>query len=61
MAQVRSLSVYEIVQRLGIKNDTVYKWVGRFGLSAHKVGRLLRFQVREVVRWIREGKAAIND
>lgn len=30
-------------------------------MSAHKVGRLLKFQVKEVDQWVREGKAACEN
>ncbi len=53
----RWLSVEEIAQHLGIKKDTVYKWVKNRHMPAHKVGRLLKFQVNEVDMWVREGKA----
>jgi len=54
----RWLSVDEIAQHLGIKKDTVYKWVRNKKMPSHKVGRLLKFQAGEVDRWVREGKAA---
>lgn len=57
----RWLSVDDIAQHLGIKKDTVYKWVGRRKMPFHKVGRLLKFQVGEVDRWVRDGKAAGNE
>jgi len=54
----RWLSVDEIAEHLGVKRDTIYKWVARKKMPAHKVGRLLKFQVEEVDRWVREGEAA---
>ena len=54
----RWLSVDEIAEHLGIKRDTVYKWVAHKNMPAHKVGRLLKFQIKEVDEWVREGKAA---
>ena len=56
----RWLSVDDITEHLGIKRDTVYKWVAHKNMPAHKVGRLLKFQVKEVDEWVREGKAAAN-
>jgi excisionase family DNA binding protein len=53
----RWLSVTEIAEHLGVKKDTVYKWVARKKMPAHKVGRLLKFQIKEIDQWIREGKA----
>ena len=54
----RWVSIDEIAEHLGVKKDTIYKWVARKKMPAHKVGRLLKFQINEVDRWIRTGKAA---
>lgn len=56
----RWVSVEEISEHLGVKKDTVYKWVARKRMPAHKVGRLLKFQIKEVDRWVKTGKAAPN-
>lgn len=53
----RWLSVDEIAEHIGVKRDTIYKWVSRRKMPAHKVGRLLKFQREEVDLWVREGKA----
>lgn len=49
----RWLSVDEIAGYLGIKRDTVYKWIERKNMPAHKVGRLWKFKVDEVDQWVR--------
>ncbi|MEI2609582.1 MAG: helix-turn-helix domain-containing protein [Candidatus Promineifilaceae bacterium] len=49
----RWLSVEEIAAYLGINQDTVYKWITRKQLPAHKVGRLWRFRREEVDDWVR--------
>jgi excisionase family DNA binding protein len=54
----RWLSVDEIAEHLGIKRDTVYKWVAHKNMPAHKVGRLLKFQIKEVDEWVRTGNAS---
>lgn len=51
----RWLSVEEIAAHLGISRDTVYKWIGRKELPAHKIGRLWKFRVDEVDAWVRAG------
>ena len=51
----RWLSVEEIAGYLSVKRDTVYKWIDRKNLPAHKVGRLLRFKISEVDEWVRQG------
>lgn len=58
--QERWLSVEEIAAHLGINRDTVYKWIDRKRMPAHKVGRLWKFQASEINEWIRTGKAAEN-
>ena len=40
VASDRWLSVDEIAEYLGIKRDTVYKWIERKKMPAHKVGSL---------------------
>ena len=54
----RWLSVAEIAKYLGVKRDTVYKWIERKGMPAHKVGRLWKFKQDEVDAWVRSGKAS---
>lgn len=54
----RWLSVDEIAIYLGVKRDTVYKWVTRKCMPSHKVGRLWKFKREEIDEWIRSGKAS---
>ena len=51
----RWLSVDEIAKYLGVSRDTVYKWIERKGLPAHKLGRLWKFRIDEVDDWVRAG------
>lgn len=53
----RWLSVGELAVHLGIKRDTVYKWIARRRMPAHKVGRLWKFQREEVDSWVKSGAA----
>ena len=54
----RWLSVEEIAEHLGISKDTVYTWIAKYQMPAHKVGRLWKFKVVEVDNWVLEGAAA---
>ena len=54
----RWLSVEEIATHLGVNPDTIYKWIERKKMPAHKVGRLWKFQATEVDAWIRDGRAS---
>ena len=57
LVQDRWLSVEELTLYLGIKRDTVYKWITRRNMPAHKVGRLWKFKREEVDAWVRSGAA----
>ena len=54
----RWLSVEEIAAHLGVKRTSIYKWITRKNMPAHKLGKLWKFKVDEVDEWIRSGKAA---
>ena len=53
----RWLSVDEIGAYLGIKRETVYKWISDKTLPAHKMGRLWKFKKDEIDAWVRRGEA----
>ena len=61
MIEDRWLSVDEIAAYLGIKRDTVYVWIERRNMPAHKVGRLWKFKKDEVDEWVRTGGADDRD
>ena len=56
----RWLSVEEIAGYLGIKRDTVYKWIERKNMPAHKVGSLWKFKRDEIDAWVRTGEAGAS-
>jgi len=60
MTEDRWLSVDEIAAHLGVKRDTVYKWITRKQLPAHKVGRLWKFRKGEVDEWVTSGGGTGN-
>ncbi len=53
----RWLSIKEICQHLGVSNDTVYKWIDRQEMPAHRMGRLWKFKKAEVDEWVKSGGA----
>ena len=57
----RWLSLADLAAYLGIKQATVYKWIKRKGMPAHKAGRLWRFRKDEIDDWMLSGKAAEPD
>ena len=60
MMEDRWLSVDEIAAYLGIKRDTVYKWIGEKQMPAHRMGRLWKFRKEEVDEWVKSGGADNN-
>lgn len=50
-------SVEEISLHLGISKETVYRWLDRMKIPAHRIGRLWKFKPSEVDEWIRAGGA----
>jgi len=56
----RWLSVQEIAAHLGVKTETIYVWVSKKRMPAHKVGRLWKFKVSKVDAWVQSGKAAAD-
>ena len=61
MMEDRWLSVDEIATYLGIKRDTVYKWISERQMPGHKIGRLWKFQKDEVDEWVKKGNAKDPD
>lgn len=57
----RWISVDEIAAYLGIKRDTVYKWIDDKSMPAHRVGRYWKFRKDEVDAWVRSGGAGGDD
>jgi excisionase family DNA binding protein len=54
----RWLSVDEICDYLGVKRDTVYKWINEKSMPAHRVGRLWKFKKEQIDTWVEAGGAA---
>ena len=52
------VSVDEVAVHLGVARDTVYRWIEKNALPAHRVGRLWKFQLVEVDAWVRSGGAS---
>ncbi len=58
LMQERWLSVEEIAAHLDVNRDTIYKWLTRKKMPAHKVGRLWKFLASEIDQWVKGGQAA---
>lgn len=55
------VSVERVAQHLGVAKDSVYRWIETRRLPAHRIGRLWKFKVSEVDRWVRAGGAEAHD
>ncbi len=53
----RWYSVEEIASHLGVSKETIYRWVEKEKIPAHKVGRQWKFRVSEVDAWVTNGNA----
>lgn len=42
-----------IAEHLGVTKDSIYTWIARRDMPAHRVGRLWKFKVTEVDSWVR--------
>jgi excisionase family DNA binding protein len=50
----RWLSVEEICLYLGVKRDSIYKWIREKGMPAHKIGRFWKFKKNQVDEWVKK-------
>ena len=48
-------SVEDVAKHLGVVKDSVYRWIEHRRLPAHKIGRLWKFKLSEVDKWVRVG------
>lgn len=51
------LTVEQIADHLQISKETIYRWLDRETIPAHRIGRQWRFQLSEVDEWVRRGGA----
>ena len=54
----RWLSVEEISDHLGVSKDTVYAWINKRKMPAHRIGRFWKFKIDEIDQWVRSGGAS---
>jgi excisionase family DNA binding protein len=50
--------VDDIRKYLGISSDTVYRWIEKHNMPAHRMGRLWKVKKGQVDGWVRAGGAA---
>lgn len=57
----RWLSVEEIAAHLGVSRETIYRWLEKKRIPAHRIGKLWKFQASEVDQWVRSEESARVD
>lgn len=50
-------SVEEIARHLGVSKETIYRWLERESIPAHRMGKLWKFKPSEVDKWVMNGGA----
>jgi len=52
------LNIVELSQYLSVKENTIYSWVSQRKIPFKKLGRLVRFSLEEVEKWIEQKSVA---
>jgi excisionase family DNA binding protein len=53
----RWLGIEEIAEHIGVAPVTIYRWLEKQKIPAHRVGKLWKFKASEVDQWIQGGGA----
>lgn len=54
MAEESWVDVDKVAEHLQVTKDSVYRWTESKGFPAHRVGRLFRFKLSEVDKWVKK-------
>jgi excisionase family DNA binding protein len=52
------ISVDEVAEHLGVAAITIYRWLEKGRIPAHRVGKQWRFKPSEVDEWVKSGSAS---
>lgn len=50
------LSVEELAQYLNLRKQTIYNWLHNKKISGMKIGKVWRFDKREIDKWLKKHK-----
>jgi len=48
------VSVDKVADHLKVNKISVYRWIEKRNMPAHKIGRIYRFRISEVDEWVRQ-------
>lgn len=57
----RLIDVKELAIYIGLSPETIYSWVSQEKIPFVKVGRLTKFDLRAIDRWISNNSMGINE
>ena len=58
MIEDKWLSVNEISDYLGVRIESIYRWLKTKEMPGHKVGRHWKFKKSEIDEWVKSGGAS---
>ena len=54
------MTVEQVAAHLQISKETIYRWLDREKIPAHRVGKQWRFLAPEIDEWVKRGEATEN-
>ena len=61
MIQKRLLNADELSQMIGMRRDTIYRWVSQRRIPYVRIGRSTKFDIETINEWIKESAVACKD
>lgn len=55
---MRLVTIKEISRILNVKVSTLYSWVNKGSIPAHKINGLIRFDMDEIEEWVKRSRQA---
>lgn len=52
------VTLQDVCDHLKVSEDTVYRWMDKRGLPAHRIGRVWRFKLSQIDDWVQAGSSA---
>ncbi len=55
---MRLVNIREVSKFLSVKESTLYSWVNKGSIPAHKINGLIRFDMEEIEEWVKNSEQA---